>query len=333
MACSIAENKPLKALRQKLNLPVFCHGIREDCLHNYLAHTGKGTMGIPGAAIGYCQALYVKKMGPKNHSQHLIDLLTSINAPWAKSHEIFWENIQNEPTEVFLKESIEPLSEKGRTPIIISGLDPAIDLEKITEIMSSKPGIFQGETTLLRVVLNSRESIILIANLMNEMIRKAFETKEMPLIWPLLQGNLQKEEWYYLKSLLEENWEFVNIAVNPFTIDNFPVDLYENVTVAQVILGGLEGITNDGGMRLAKGMKISGAKSEDSYNLFDYFEKLRKFDDVPTLIILGPSLPEWNDEYNTQRIQALLKLMRKAVNIIWDNVTEERREMVWNLSA
>lgn len=334
MACRIAENEPLKRLRGEFNLPPQCHSLRtDDCIHKLDKPKGNYAMGVPGAALGYCQALFVKKENPKEHTQKIISLLSSINAPWFKSHELFWGNRTTETVGEFISKSVEPLLGSGRMPILISPLNPNIDYSTIKEIINANPLMFEGETTLLRIVLTDKHSVEAAANLMIEVLKNARTSGQMPKFWLLLQGQLSNSDWQHLKNLLGDDWQYVNIAVNPFTTDGLPDFCWEQVTVAQVVLGHKEGINENGTIQLPMGMKIAGANDGAEYNIFEYFSKLDQLDVAPTLIILGPSLPEWSDEYNLKRIEQLLPLLKKSCNQLWRALSDKKKEMVWELTA
>ncbi len=333
MACSIAENEPLKALRNELGIPNQCHSLRKDCFHKLNHPVGNYTLGIPGAAIGYCQALFRKESGSKEHTEFIVKELEKINAPWSKSHELYWGNKINESTEDFLKNSVEPLLGEGRMPVLITPLDPKNDIKTIREIASCSPFVFEGETTLIRIVLSDTNSIDNISELMQEILKNCRDKKEMPRYWFLLQATGNFSDWIYLQIKMGNDFRYVNIAVNPFTISNLPDFCNNNITVAQVILGDKEGIENNGNISLPAEMKITGAKECDSYNIFEYFKKLDGINTAPTLIVLGPSLPEWTNIYNAERIETLLPIMQKACDGLWDGVSVTRRKMVWELTA
>lgn len=333
MGCLIAENRPLSILAKELKLTNKCHSLRRDCIHNLERFTGHFTLGTSGAAIGYCQALFVKSTLPKENTENIINLLEEINAPWYKSHELYWGNKGSESTKDYISQSIEPLLGEGRMPVFITPLNPNKDLEVIKEIVETEASIFEGETALIRIVLTDSNSIDAIVPLMKKIITKAKEQHKMPKFWFLIQGLLTELDWTYFKGLLGEDWKYVNLAVNPFTIDELPSSYWDQITVAQVVLGSKEGIDEKGIIALPSGMNISGAKECDSYSIFDYFHKLCEIQVPPTLIILGPSLPQWSNSYNQERIAKLLPLLKSSCNILWRKVNEPRRELVWSLVA
>lgn len=333
MGCSIAENEPLKKLRKELGIQNQCHSLREDCFHELGRPKGEFTLGIPGAALGYCQALFKKEGSSEENTLNILNLLEKIDAPWAKSHELFWGNKNGEMTEEFILNSVNPLLGQGRMPVLITPLDPKDSIETIREIVSCKPFTFEGETTLVRIVLSDARSVEKIVGLMNEILDKSRLSKQLPSYWFLLQATSDFSEWSYMAELMKDDFGYTNIAVNPFTIDLLPDFCWNMVTVAQVIVGHKEGITDDGSISIPNEMKITGAKVGDSYNVFDYFEKLQRCETSPTLILLGPSLSEWDNNYNSERLQTILPILRKACNYLWDGVNPRRREIVWGLSA
>lgn len=333
MGCKIAENEPLKRLRSDLGLPIQCHSLRENCVHKLQRPIGNGTMGIPGAAIGYCQALFNKESDSKTNTQKIINNLREINAPWYLSHELFWGDKGEEPIENFISNSMEPLLGSGRIPILITPLNMGSDIGIVKEILSIEPKVLDGETTLLRVVLSDKQSLDNTIMIINSQVSNAIANKNMPKWWLLLQGNLSHELWEYFRKKIGENWKYCNIAVNPFTVGSLPDFCWEQVTVGQVVVGHKEGIANNGIISLPTKMKISGAKECDSYNLFDYFTRLSKLNTSPTLIILGPSLDEWTNEYNKERLQKLVPLLIEALPLLWNDLPLATVKKVLKLTA
>lgn len=333
MGCKIAENFPLKELRNDLGLGLQCHSHREDCVHNLYQPSGEGTFGIPGAIIGYCQALYHKEMDHENHTRFIFNELKKIKAPWFKSHELYWGNKGNITTQEFISNSMKPLLGEGRIPILITPLNPSKDYEVINDILKTEAKIFNGETALVRIVVDGRDSIEKSVKLMKIILRKAIDKKEMPKFWPLLQGGLSSKDWNYMKILMGEDWKYCNIAVNPFTFDQLPMFCKDNITVAQVVVGHKEGIHDSGRIALPEGMRISGAKNCDDYNINEYFEKLTYLKVPPTLIVLGPTLPSWSNKYNSERLLKLLPHLKMNCNVLWNSLSNDRRDFVWSLPA
>lgn len=333
MGCKIAENEPLKRLRMDIGLPLQCHSLREDCIHKLQRADGNGTMGIPGAAIGYCQALFRKTTSSEDNTRKIIKNLQEIKAPWHLSHELFWGDKGSEPLEEFLTNSMLPLIGNGRIPILITPLNLDTDYEVIKEVLTVYPKVLNNETILLRVIISNKQSIDNAVKIIKAQVAEANLNKEMPKWWLLLQGDMDMSLWNYLRSQLAENWQYSNLAVNPFTVDNLPDFCWEQVTVGQVVIGHKEGVNNTGEISLPSGMKISGAKELDKYNLYDYFKKLSVLNTSPTLIVLGPSLPEWSDEYNQERLNVLMPVFKDALPILWNDLHTSRVNMVLSLTA
>jgi hypothetical protein len=95
-------------------------------------------------------------------------------------------------------------------------------------------------------------------------------------------------------------WKFVNVAVNPFMSPETFEYLRDQITVGQIPIGLSEGISSDGTIQLAPGMvRLTGAAGDrQAYSLPAYMENLSTLDTAPTLIVLGPALPEWSDMVN-----------------------------------
>jgi hypothetical protein len=283
----------LQQLRSDLKLPAQCHSLRDGCIHKLPQLTGNSTLGIPGAALGYCQALFNYEGSPEKHTQKVKEYLAQIDAPWCESHELFWGFRESETPANFLHEGMTPLLGTGRIPILITGLNPNKDEQIISEILNSEPLIFENETALLRFVIDDLQGIKIASKIIDNLVQHAHQTKQMPKLWPLLQGSLSEEEWLLLKEELGSNWKYANIAANPYTLDSIPEFCKTQLTVAQVVVGHADDIDSAGTITLSKGMKIGGAEPGDSYHLKTYFGELNKLYDVPTLIVLGPSLPSW----------------------------------------
>lgn len=333
MACSIADNTPLKKLQVDLGLPPQCHSLRAHCIQGYESRTVEHTLGLPGTAIGYCQALFNYAGDPVSHTSKVIRLLKEINAPWANSHELFWGHKKQESPTEFVEQAISPLLGIGRVPVLITGLDPAQQKEEIEGILETSPAVQPGETILVRMVVNDKQSIKAAASLIHSLADTCRDNIAMPKWWPLLQGDLNIGQWELLQSLLGKDWRYVNTAVNPFVTDEVLEFLQDNITVAQIPIGLAEGISVDGTIRLAAGIKIMGASDQSSYSILDFVNVLSTLEYPPTLIILGPSLPEWTDVINQERLDALFPILRKACDSLWGGVSDVRRETIWNMSA
>lgn len=333
MACNLAENAPLQRLREVLGLPSQCHSLRPSCVHGYTQTTGQWTMGIPGAVIGYCQALFAQESSALLHTDKVKKLLSEIGAPWANSHELFWGYKTSEEPQDYLEQGMAPLRGNGRVPILITGLDPARDIEQIKQIFETTPAVSPGETILMRIVLNGDDSINRAVNLIRKVLGECRSQRSMPQWWPLLQGGIDCKQWNQLKTQLGDDWKYVNVAVNPFTPHDVVECINNQITVAQVVVGLADGISDDGMIQLAPGMTISGASESDTYSLMEYMQGLGHLPVVPTLIVLGPSQPAWSDELNQRRIAKLIPLLRQGCEILWKSLPKERQEYVWRLSA
>lgn len=333
MVCKVADNPPLQVLRRRLGLPSQCHSLREQCAQGYYRQLGAFTMGGSGAAIGYCQALFNRVGPPGQHTRTVTDVLMSINAPWSKSHELFWGYRNNEPASEFLNQAIGPLAGSGRVPILITGLDPSSDPDMISEILSSSPAIFPGESILIRVVLRSEDSIEQAASLIKSLLNRAFETGRMPLWWPLLQADFKRHQWQKLKELLEDAWEYVNIAVNPFADPDSISEIFEQITVVQFVVGLSDGVGQNGVIQLPPEMKILGAAQNASYDIFSYASEMQDLPNLPICIILGPSAPTWTQQQNCDRLANYLSVFKEATEILWSRMNRDDRKLVWELSA
>jgi hypothetical protein len=334
MICSISENEPLNRLLSDVNLPPRCHGWRKHCVHGFAAVSGNVILGLPGTALGYCQALFSKAGSPANHTQTVINWLERIQAPWSRSHELFWGHRRSDQAIAsFLQESIQPLVGSGRVPILISSLDPASDGDVFEAITRTRPAIPENESVLLRVVLKNEVSIRRIVGSMKRAVGDSYITESIPSWWPLLQGAMEDGGWERLQKLLGSEWRYANVAVNPFISDQEFETVAPQVTVAQIPIGLADGMSDDGTIRLPRGMKIHGAKENDTYSLFDYVRKLSTLPSPPTLIVLGPSAPGWTNEMNAARIERLLPLLRRSCDLLWHMLPTERRDQVWKMAA
>lgn len=333
MACSLAENRPLNDLRKALGLPRQCHSRRPSCLKGMQSRSGDDVLGIAGAALGYCQALFSFIGDPEAHTAHVQEQLVRVGAPWANSHELFWGYRRGEAAGEYVSAGIRPLEGNGRVPILISGLETARDRKQIEEILATEPKFAPGEPVLLRVVMTSPEAIDAVAEIIQELVSRAIDTQEMPRWWPLLQGELDVSEWRRLRTTLGAAWRFVNVAVNPFVSDEVLSEVADQVTVAQVPIGLADGMDDVGNIKLAPGMRISGAGECATYSLDGYVGRLSALPEIPTLIILGPSKTEWTVEVNVERIARLLPLLKSACERLWSDLPGRRRELVWSLAA
>ena len=334
MACSIAENQPLLRLAETLGVSHQCHSTRPRCVAGLSAKRCDAVFGIPGAAIGYCQALFNYAGASADHTAKVKTLLREINAPWSESHELFWGyRCPDEHPIDFLTEAIRPLLGSGRVPVVISALDPAADMASIKAIFATRPEVHSGETVLLRLVLSSDQSISSSVGLIRAILDECRSFQKLPRWWPLIQGELSIDQWRRFRKELEDAWQYINVAVNPFTQEEVCSLVADQITVAQVPIGSAEDISMNGYIRLAEGMKISGASPTAEYSLDSYVARLSGLATAPTIIILGPSLPSWSDAHNQDRIAKLLPLLRQSCDVLWDGVPASRRNLIWKLAA
>lgn len=332
MVCRIAENEPLRALRAELGLELVCHGRRDDCLHGYPVAEA-GALGAPGAALGYCQALFERRGTPEQHTERVAALLQEIGAPWAESHELYWGHRGSLKAAEYVDAAIRPLSGNGRVPILITGLDPLHDRPVVDEILAAEPPIAPGETVLMRLVLKGEDSLAATAELMRRLYGAALAQRRMPSWWPLVQGELTSEGWSRFRETCGKLWGLVNVAVNPFVGDEEFEVVREQVTVAQVPVGGLNCVAADGTVQLPVEMAVARPRGRTEYSLPGYFERLSQLPSVPTIIVLGPTLPGWDDGVNQLRIAGLLPHLRRTVDALWGGVASEDREWIWGLRA
>jgi len=333
MVCAIADNSPLTLLQQSLELVPRCHSYRQHCMQALEPQQGGFALGIPGAAMGFCQALFNRVGKSKAHTTRVIALLEEIGAPWAHSHEMFWGYRADEGPSEFVAGGMAPLLGSGRVPILITSLDPSFDFETIASVLRTRPPVFEGETMLLRLILRDAESTHAAAKIIKSLLATARTDRKMPVWWPLLQAHMNVSEWLNLKRLLGADWAYVNIAVNPFTASSIFEEFADQITVAQVPIGLAEGMSLDGTVKLALGTRITGAPESGSYSLPGYIDQLACLGLTPTLIVLGPSLPHWTEQMNQHRIAALLPMLRAACDVLWQDLDENRRDFVWRMSA
>lgn len=333
MGCHLAENAPLTELRSDLALPPVCHSFRRGCRQGLSQPSGAVALGAPGAVLGYCQALFAARADAAEHSTFVRDTLQDINAPWWASHELFWQHKGDRSATEFLDAALRPLLGSGRIPVVITGLDPSTDAAAIEEILAARPACAAGETILFRLPLKSSASIPAAVALLNRLSELAKQDPVMPAWWPLFQANFDAATWQSFREEAGEAWAYANIAVNPFTDPASFEIIKSQVTVAQLPIGLAEGMSDDGLIRLAPGMTISGAPEGATWSLLAYADLLRDLAVAPTLIVLGPSLPTWTDEMNCQRLQRFLPLLESACTRIWKGLPSKRREMILSLAA
>jgi hypothetical protein len=333
MVCSIADNTPLKKLERELNIRPRCHGKRRECIQGFETSVGDFVLGLPGTALGYCQALFNNAGDPFTNTEQVLKFLKEIQAPWSHSHELFWGYRNDEMPAQYVEKGIKPLIGTGRVPILITGLDPRNDRTEIESIMSTCPAVPENETVLLRTILSDEESLDQITQIIRNQLQASRLSGKMPKWWPLLQGNLTAAEWERLEQKLGADWAYVNVATNPFVSHEAFQFLRDQITVAQIAVGSAVGILSDGTIELPKTMRLTGAPEQAVYSLPQYVQQLSELLLPPTLIVLGPSQPGWSDTQNQDRIAKLLPLLRKACDDLWKSLSANRRDEVWKMAA
>lgn len=333
MACRLAENEPLMELQRDLGLPPQCHSLREDCVHGHPKRIGTYAMGIPGAVIGYCQALLNYEGNPEKHTVSMTKVLEDIGAPWAKSHELFWGYRKEEKVSEYIEEALSPLLGEGRIPILITAMDPAADSATFDSIIETDLSLYPGETALVRMMLQNDASLDAASEYIKQLLTECRSRRRMPKWWPLLQGDLERVQWERLKELLGEDWKYTNVAVNPWACESVFDSAIEQVTVAQIPVGLEDGIGDKGDITLPPGMQLTGATECDTYSLPNYAKTLAQLNVAPTLIVLGPSQPEWTFDQNVSRLRRLIPMLRDACDQLWQDLAQESRDTVWRLSA
>lgn len=259
----------------------------------------------------------ITKYTPEEHTSHVVARLNEVGAPQNTSHELYWNYRENEPVEEYINRAIKPLVDNGRVPILLTSLDPTRDALIINEIFSSKPIVAKGQTMLVRLCLRSEESIRAVEKIIKSILEVTKKTKKMPTWWPLLQADFDISSWNKLKDALGSDWKYVNIAINPFTDLRVLDEFKDQITVAQFVLGANEDIHTDGNVAITSRCDIGSAiNCKRTYNLFEYAQKIKEVGLDPIRIICGPSLPEWNVEYNCSRLEKFLPVYNEAVDLM-----------------
>lgn len=334
MGCRLAENAPLKLLRNELGLAPQCHSLRPDCLHKLARPRPGAALGAAGAVIGYCQALFHRHGSPSDHTRLVAARLEEIGAPWALSHELFWgQRWPEEGAAEFIDQAVAPLAGAGRIPILITPLRPAADAEVISTIVAVSPAsLDEMEPILLRLVLADRADVDAIAAHLLRELEAAAAAGRMPRWWPLVQSNMDGEMWLHLRQLLGSAWQFLNVAVNPFTPARLIETLGSQITVAQFPIGLGEDMAGRW-IGIPKGMPISGKGDATGYDFEAYVQILEGLSASPTAIVLGPSDPAWSTDVNQQRIESFIPYLHIISSRLWGGISRETREMVWALAA
>ena len=330
MTCRIADNKPLRKLTADLGLPHKCHSLRGHCIQSLQRReSGDYAMCSPGAVMGYCQGLFNRGSGtPEDHTTHVIQKLEEIGAPHSRSHELLWNLRQaNESPGDYVLSAMKPLLGKGRVPVIITDYNSRRNSKEVEAIFNASPHVYEGETMLVRLALDS-ESVGSAGKMVNDLVGQARQSGKMPSMWPLFQGDLSLQEWNQLRLSVGADWDYVNIAVTPYTSESVLDRLADQITVAQFLVGQTRGISKNGDVTLHPESCLGTQHLNKSYNIFDYAEKLGERRILPTSIICGPSLQEWTDFDNQERLIAYLNQYKKATEQLWPRLEESTRKEV-----
>ncbi len=335
MVCKVADNPPLRKLRADLGFASVCHSFRASCIHRLPTPEPQFNLGGPGAAIGYCQALFHSIGDPEQNTLAVTEVLHEIGAPWSKSHELFWGYREQVPVSEYVKRASKPLTGTGRVPILITGLHVSRDAKELENIIDSSTLVVPGETILLRIIVDDISSAKAAVRLMRNLIQKARKESSMPCWWPLVQGHLTAKDWGIVKDYAGSDWQYINIATTPWTTDEAFRFVKDQVTVAQIPLGLASGVHSDGTLHMVDGhIKLPGTpESNASYNLFNYFDEIKHAESAPTLIILGPAQPEWTLNDNKSRVRALLPLLESGCRTLWNGLGKSDYEEIWGYVA
>ncbi len=251
---------------------------------------------------------------PAQHTQHVINQLQAIDAPQYLSHELYWNYHEQETVEEYINQAMEPLRGSGRVPVLLTSLDPAKDNKIILEIFATRPvALASGATMLVRLCLNSKESIAPAVELIKAILKECRKNKSMPIWWPLLQGDLNITGWKKLKQALGNDWKYVNIAMNPFMDQKVLEEFKEQTVITQFFIGEAKGINHkEGIITIHQRCDLGTNKLRKTYNLFNYCKKIKDNKLNSVSIICGPSLPEWTIPQNRERLEKFLPLFKEA---------------------
>jgi hypothetical protein len=332
MVCRIADNPALEALRAHVQAEKHCHSQRIDCIHRLPRAEEPSYYGVSGAFMGYCQALFHKQGSLGENTQRISDILSEAGLPWARSHELFLGHRGSETITEFVEGAAAPLMDLGRVPILITGLDVA-DQAAVSEILEASINVVDGETVLVRMLVNSKESMRAFASLIRELVAEAEASGKMPQWWPLAQASDMADDWRDLKDDLGPLWRYANVAINPFTDAATFAVVAEQVMVAQFVVPGNEDIDASGAVRISADMHIYGAQSGDVYSIPEFAERISALDSWPTCIFLGPTLPSWRDAENVERVSKAVSAFMARVRDQWERDGMERYEPLWRMAA
>lgn len=332
MVCRVADNPALESLRKNLGLERFCHSQRVDCIHRLPRATEPSYYGISGAFMGYCQALFQRKGSLSDNTNRIAHLLYEDGLPWARSHELFLGYRMRETIQEFVQQAASPLSNLGRVPILITGIDVSNET-LVGEILDSPIDVVNGETVLVRLIVDGPESTLAAAKLIQELVRRVEVNGTMPKWWPLLQAGKDPKNWFDLRTKLGGLWKYVNVAVNPFTDAAIFEIVRDQIMVAQFVVPSLDDITLEGDVRVSNEMTIYGARAGDAYSIPELVANIAELDSWPTCIFLGPSLPEWSDEINLQRIRRAVHAFTLEARGLWEENGLSKYASLWQMAA
>lgn len=333
MVCRVADNPPLKALRAFIGAEESCHSFRGDCLHRLNPAANDRALGASGAIFGYCQALFARIGTPAENTIRVQRLLQAIDAPWAFSHELFWGHKGEMGVQDFVSSAVEPLTGLGRVPILITSLTPTANVDELREICGVTPPVAENEPILFRTVAATRDDLLRFAEMIDGMVASALRARVMPKWWPLIQTSCDESDWLWFRDRLGSNYRFVNTAINPFQQPRMIELMRDQVTVMQVPIGEASDILSSGCVDLNDHVPIFGKGSAKGYDAAEFLSELDKFDAAPTLIVLGPTLPEWTDADNQRRVAAILPFIRSACLEAWHGISFERKREILAMVA
>lgn len=282
--------------------------------------------------MGYCQALFHHDGLHEEHTRRMAELLEKAGLPWSRSHELFLGHRGDLGVREFVENASRPLTDLGRVPILITGID-ACDIDNVAEIFASPIDVVEGETVLVRLTVENTNSAKEAARLIRSIISEARSEDRMPRWWPLLQASSDKSAWQWLIQDLGDLWKYVNVAINPFTDSQVLELVREQVMVSQIVIPGLDCIEEDGHVRISEEMKIYGARTGDSYNIRDSVRQLSDFRTWPTCIFLGPAHKSWSDEENLERVKIAVQAFMAEAKSIWQSNGLAKYAPLWEMAA
>lgn len=332
MVCRVADNPALEKLRRDLGLKRSCHSRRSDCVRLLPKPTEPGYYGISGAFMGYCQALFQQIGSYEQNTSRIMKLLGNANLPWSRSHELYLGHRRTHSIQYFVEEAARPLTKLGRVPILITGID-VNEYDLVTEILNSKISVVSGETVLVRLTVESVASGKSAVQLVSRLFGEAQSNQRMPRWWPLLQASEGTSIWHDIREELGELWQYVNVAINPFTDERVSEIVRDQTTVCQIVVTGLADVTEEGEVRISEGMSIYGAEIGDRYHIGEMVLRLAEFDSWPTCIFLGPTLPHWSDEENLERTRRSVVAFANEARSLWDKSRLDRYAALWDMTA